>query len=249
MPSLRFESAFETIYSTDLVYAPDCWKLCGDAHCCNFRRYKSQMSILGKQHFQELPLLPGEIDFLRARGWLDRFANVEHRRIEFPLRRGVMKIDLLIGRSDICACSHDTRTAACRLYPLLPVFDTHCKLIGADARFGFYEEIEAIGASPRACKIENVPFGELNKFLNVCTAIAEHPTMVFYLMAYRLAKAHAAERLRSARQSAPSDVSTLRIFEGLFALKQLIDVAAIRQRLDLLADEFSQRYEDAFQIS
>ena len=65
MSSLRFESVFETIYSTDLVYAPDCWKLCGDAHCCNFMRYKSKMSILGKNLFQELPLLPGEFEFLR----------------------------------------------------------------------------------------------------------------------------------------------------------------------------------------
>ena len=65
MPT-RFESTFDRIYATDLVYAPDCWKLCGNAHCCNFSRYKSQMSILGHQRSQEIPLLPGEFDFIRS---------------------------------------------------------------------------------------------------------------------------------------------------------------------------------------
>ena len=249
MAGLRFESTFETIYSTDLVYAPDCWKLCGDAHCCNFMRYKSQMSILGKNLFQELPLLPGEFEFLAARNALKGFADVEHRVIEFPIARGTMRLEFLTGRTKTCACSHEARTTTCRLYPLLPIFDLSGRVIGIDPHFGIFEEIEAIEQIPRACKIEQVPIPELSKFLSICNAIAQNPTQMFYVMAYRVAKSLAAERLRQAKQSAKQGVSTLRIFEGLFALKQLLDSSLIRQRLDALADQFAERHGEAFTVA
>jgi hypothetical protein len=248
MPALRFESAFETIYATDLVYAPNCWKLCGDAHCCNFTRYKSQMSILGKNHFQELPLLPGEYEFLSTRGWIGRYADVERRVTEFPLARGTMRLEFLVGRSQSCACDHAARTTTCRLYPLLPVFDLLGRVTGIDAHFGIFEEIESIEQTPRACKIEQIPVPELGKFLAICNAIAQNPTHVFYVMAYQFAKAHAAEQLRLAKKTARADVTALRIFEGLFALQRLLDPARIRARLDELADQFVQQYGERFTV-
>jgi hypothetical protein len=249
MGQLRFESTFETIYSTDLVYAPDCWKLCGDAHCCNFMRYKTQMSILGKNLFQELPLLPGEFEFLSARDALKGFADVEHRVIEFPIARGMMRLEFLTGRTKMCACSHEARTTTCRLYPLLPIFDVSGKVTAIDPHFGIFEEIEAIDRTPRACKVEQIPTAEFSKFLAVCNSIAAHPTHLFYVMAYRLAKSFAADQLRRARQSAKPNISTLRIFEGLFALKQLLDTSQIRPRLDALADEFAAHYGERFTVA
>ena len=63
-------SGVERIYSTDLTFVPNCWKLCGDAHCCSFSRYKAKFRMIAKTPFQELPLLPGEYEFLAAKGWL-----------------------------------------------------------------------------------------------------------------------------------------------------------------------------------
>jgi hypothetical protein len=37
---------FDKIYATDLVYRPGCWQLCGDAHCCNFNRYRARFKII-----------------------------------------------------------------------------------------------------------------------------------------------------------------------------------------------------------
>jgi hypothetical protein len=250
MEETRFANTFEGIYATDLVYAPDCWKLCGDAHCCNFTRYKSKMSMIGKGG-QELPLLPGEMDFLKARGWTAHFGEFEHRVIEFPLTRSLMKLEFLVSASHTCACQHDTRTTVCRLYPLLPMYDVDGRLIGVDTHFGIYEEIEAIDQMERACKIDRLPFGELNKFITICNLMAQNPTHVFYVMAFQLAKAFAVQRLREARQSIKPgvQVSTLRIFEGMFALKQLLDGKVMRAKLDELADQFQTRYGESFTIA
>src|SRR5258708_769436 len=149
---------FDAIYATDLVYSPGCWQLCGDANCCNFSRYKSQMKILGHRHKQELPLLPGEYDFLVQRGFLADYENAEYRVVDYPLAGGKMKLEFLIGSNDACACKHDTRTTVCRLYPLLPIFNLECRLTGIDPNFGIFEEIESIGEAERACKLTNVPF-------------------------------------------------------------------------------------------
>ena len=248
MSPLRFESTFDRIYKTDLVYAPNCWQLCGDAHCCNFTRYKSAMSILGRS-LQELPLLPGEFEFLSARGWIKRFANVQHRVIEFPLSLGVMRLEFLVGHSQSCACEHDTRTTVCRLYPLLPIYDLLGRVTGVDMSFGIFEEIEAIDQTPRACKLDQIPFSELGKFLTISNAIAQNPTQLFYVMAYQIAKIHAAEQLRRAKQGAKPGTSTLRIFEGLYALGRLMDGSLMRVRLDALSDEFARRYGEGFAVA
>ena len=247
----RFAPTFQAIYSTDLVYAPDCWKLCGDAHCCNFGRYKTQMHVLGKSHNQELPLLPGEMDFIRARGWAPRFGSFEHRVIDFPLAAGTMKLEFLVGGTGSCLCPHDARTTVCRLYPLWPVFDLNGRTIDIDKNFGIFDEIEQIDSLERACKITAVPLAELSKFLAIATAIASNPTQMFYVMAFHRAKAHAVRQLRAARATLKpgQTVSTLRMFEGLFALKRLINQDELRRELDELAAQMKLRYGDTFTVA
>jgi hypothetical protein len=207
------------------------------------------MSILGKQHFQELPLLPGEMEFLKSRGWTRQFGEFEHRVIDFPLDAGTMKLEFLVGRSKTCACEHDTRTTACRLYPLLPIYDLDGRVVGVDTRFGMFEEVESIDQTERACKIDQVPFSELGKFVTIANAIAQNPTHHFYVMAFRLAKVSAVQRLRATRQCAAPNISTLRIFEGLFALKQLLDPNIIRPQLNDLADQFKRRHRERFTVA
>lgn len=249
--ALRFGDAFDAIYATDLIYAPDCWKLCGDAHCCNFARYKSQMGVTSGHTFQELPLLPGEMEFIRARNFDRDFGEFEHRVIDFPLTRGVMKLEFLVSRGKTCACRHDTRTTVCRLYPLLPVFDDGGKMTGVDTLFGMFEHIERLDVLPRACQITSVPFGETEKLLAICNAIGTNPTQVFYLKAFELAKAHATAKIEAARRSVPPgrQVSSFRIFQGLYALKQLLDPAVMRRELDVLANRFAALHGDRFSIS
>ena len=243
------DEMFETIYATDLVYAPDCWKLCGDAHCCNYSRYKSKLVTIGR-HPQELPLLPGEYEFLRRKGWLDRFPGTTHRVIQYPLGQGVMQLEFIVGSNGSCACEHATRTTTCRLYPLTPLFDIDGRVTGVETDFGIYEELEKLDALPRACKVESVPFTELGKFLSIAAAIGRNPVALFYLTAYQVAKAHAVERLWRARAAQPATVTVdaFRLFEGLFALQRLFDQSELRPRLETMAAEFRRRYGARFQL-
>ena len=242
---------FETIYATDLVYAPGCWQLCGDAHCCTFSRYKSQMRILGHRHKQELPLLPGESEYMKRRGIMGDFRDAQCMSVDYPLAGGKMKLEFLVGGTNACACKHDTRTTVCRLYPLLPMFDIEGKLTGVDADFGIYEEIENIDGMERGCKITNVPFSEMNKLLAIAGAIGRSPKAVFYTMAYRLAKGHAREQLKKAKAAQKPDrprMSTLALFEGMFLLRQLLDQSVLRPQLEALAEEFRERHGPRFSL-
>jgi hypothetical protein len=253
-PTMTTEGApavdFDAIYATDLVYAPGCWQLCGDAHCCTFSRYKSQMKILGHRHKQELPLLPGESDYMKQRGILGDFRDAQCMAVEYPLSQGKMKLEFLVGGTNACACKHDTRTTVCRLYPLLPIFDIDGKLTGVDADFGIYEEIEKIDGTDRGCKLTNVPFSEMNKLLTIASAIGRSPKAVFYVTAYQLAKQHARTQLQKAKtaQKPERQMSTLALFEGMFLLRQLLDQSVLRPQLEALAARFRDRHGARFSL-
>ncbi|MDB5321396.1 MAG: hypothetical protein JWN40_3027 [Phycisphaerales bacterium] len=242
---------FDIIYASDLVYSPGCWTLCGDANCCNFGRYKSQMKLLGRSHAQELPLLPGEFEYLQHKGWLGEFPGGEHRVVEYPLACGTMRLEFMVGTSSAgCACRHATRTTVCRLYPLLPLFDIDGRLTGVDPNFGIFEELESLDALPRACQLTTIPFGEMDKFLAITAAIGQDPTTVFYATAYHLTKAHARAQLAAAQASQGArQISGLALFEGLFALKRLLDQNVLRAQVEELAGRFRDRYGAAFRLA
>jgi hypothetical protein len=239
--------SFDTIYAADLVFVPDCWKLCGDAHCCNFQRYKSQLGLLGGTKMQELPLLPGEMEYIRSKGHGRDFGAYEHRVTEITLRQGKMRLEFLMGREKTCACAHDTRTVVCRLYPLLPVFDVSGRLVGVNSRLGAYELIESIDGLERACKVDSLPFDEMQKFIDIANAIAAVPKFVFYCMAYEVAKAHAAEKLRALVAEDPK-ATALNSYEAAFLLRRLFDAAELKAQLEALADRFIAHYGDAFSL-
>jgi hypothetical protein len=241
---------FETIYATDLVYSPGCWQLCGNAHCCNFARYKSHMKIVGNSHV--LMLLPGEFDYLQQTGKLAQFGTFDHRVVNYPLAQGEMKIDIIATRAGACTCQHDVRPAICRLYPLLPVFEVGGRLAGIDPRFTIFEEIEQAEGMERACKVETLPFAELDKFLTIAGAIGRDPLSVFYVMAYRLAKLHAIEQFAQARiadRAKPKPAGPWPLFEALFALRKLLNQSVLRPQLDELASRFRAHYGSAFLLA
>ncbi|HTU60043.1 MAG TPA: hypothetical protein VMF89_16435 [Polyangiales bacterium] len=235
---------YERLYGIDLVYQPDCYKLCGDAHCCSFARHKQHFRILGKRQFQELPLLPGEYDFMAARGYLRQFGEYERKAHAYPLGDGrALYVDSIVSyRQGGCVCDHDTRPVVCRLYPVLPVMDEVGRL-GAIEPFGVYEELEVVAQQEAACQIRSLPLAQLELWLSFGRTLAESPLVAFHLAAYRLAKRHVAGRLAEARKPGENVFAQ---FEWALLRKRLFDHAALRAELVALADRYRDHWGERF---
>jgi hypothetical protein len=231
---------FDEVYRTDLVYVPDCWKLCGDAHCCSFMRYKSRFRILAQTDFQELPLLPGEFDYLADQGWLAQFEPYQRRRQSFVIDGRTVWHDCIVSQRPGCACNHATRPTICRLYPLMPCFDVDGALVGVEDA-GIYEALEQTAGLPRVCRIEAVPLNQLTPFMNLASALARSPLLRFHLEAYRLTRLHVAERVAQRYgQSQGRDV--FRVFEGLMLRAQLVDKPILTAALTQTMQRFDARW-------
>jgi hypothetical protein len=240
-------AAFDTIYATDLVYVPACWKLCGDAHCCSFSRHKARFKLIAQTPGQELPLLPGEYGYLDARGYLAQFGDHDHRVIEHRFGAGSRRlvVETIISRRAGCACEHATRPTICRLYPVFPVFDVDGRLVDVD-RVGIYDALEALDGLPRICQVDTVPTAEWRKLLTVTTAIADDPVRVFYVMAYKIAHDHVTARLPMLKGKRP--LSLFAVFEGALLRGKLFDLPALNATLDALADAFEARWGERFSL-
>ena len=234
---------FDKIYSTDLVFIQDCWRLCGDAHCCNFNRYKSRFKLIAQTRAQELPLLPGEFEYLQNKGWLQQFGDFDHKVIEYSLDHRTLRVESIVSRRPNCACDHDTRPTVCRLYPLLPVFDIDGKVTGIDT-FGIYEELEKMDDLEPACRITTLPLSELQKFLTICHEIGRCPLMLYYITAYRITKNHIFSRLNKARSG--HHQTSFSLFEKSLIRNLLIDHPELKHQLASVADTFKRRYRGAF---
>jgi hypothetical protein len=234
---------FDQIYETDLVFVSDCWKLCGDAHCCNFSRYKSNFKLLARTHFQELPLLPGEFEYMKDHGRLDQFGDYELKTVEFDIGDYVFRAESIISRKQGCACDHNIRPTICRLYPLLPCYEPNGRLIGTE-RVGIYEEIEQLAGMSPACQLSAIPFDQLQSFLSIANVIAASPLQLFYIMAYRLTKNHVARQLGRRFEDSERDIFS--VFEaGLFRNK-LVRPARLRRQLQTLFRTFQAEYGEDF---
>jgi hypothetical protein len=235
---------FEKIYATDLVVVPECWKLCGDAHCCSFSRYKRNFRMLGFGYSQELLLFPGEFDFLTKKDLLSQFGEHQHRTIPVEFSSYRIALETLVSKRVGCACDHATRTTVCRLYPLLPIIDVDGTVRGVDVKFGLYEELEAQGGLPRACKIGAIPADQLAGFLTIAGEIARSPKMNFYLAAYHVAKEHLRRRLSECERK--PDQSVFALYEGLAFKRQLFDVPLLQAELTTLADKYAAHHGASF---
>lgn len=236
---------FDGVYATDLVYVPDCWKLCGDAHCCSFDRHKARFKLLARGHFQELPLLPGEFEYLGERGWLGQFGDFEHRVAEMPIEGGVLRAESIVSTKAGCPCNHGTRPTICRLYPLLPVFDVHGRLVDAEP-VGIYDELEQLATLPRACQVSALPFEQLRRLLTIAAALARSPKILFYLEAYRLTKRHVVAAVDARRKAGNGDAFAA--FEIGMMRRRLIDQDDLRRQLDDLHGRFSATYGQEFSL-
>ncbi|MDB6116791.1 MAG: hypothetical protein JWO08_572 [Verrucomicrobiaceae bacterium] len=243
-------AAFATIYATDLVFEPDCWKLCGDAHCCSFTRHKAKFRLMAKDQSQELPLLPGEWEFLCENGWDKQFGEHEFRADVHEVAGRKLRIESVVSKRPMCVCDHGTRTTVCRLYPLVPQYEINGHLAGTEP-LGIYEELERLDGLDPACKITGLGYPQLNLFLVLTNTLASHPVLLFYLMAYRITKRHAAEAVMAKKTAAPEQ-SAFRHFETAYLRRQLINQEALDKELAELLTAFSthygQRFEDAWAV-
>jgi hypothetical protein len=237
---------WDLIYNIDLVYEKDCWEKCGDAHCCNFSRHKNRFMFIGKKYFQELPLLPGEYDYLLKTKRLQQFGEHKHKQAGFSLPRNrTLILDSIVSYRTGCACEHAHRPTVCRLYPLFPKLDIDGRLLGVDTNFGIYEELESIEYIGRACEIQTISFDQLNLFLRLVEELARSPLHIFYLQAYSLAKRRISDRLRSAR--AATGQNSFSLFEVDLLKGMLFDDSLI-VGLGELCDQFADRYGVHFRL-
>jgi hypothetical protein len=199
--------------------------------------------MIGKKPFQELPLLPGEYEFLAEKGWLTQFDPFEHRVMEFPLESGMMRAESIVSKRPNCACDHEIRPTVCRLYPLLPVFDRHGRLIATEP-LSIYEEMEIIEGIKPICEVKSLSFEQFDKFLKIATQLGGSPIHLFYLEAYRRAKRHVAERLSTQRDEYMCDVFSA--FENALIRRRLTDSEKLKIELNDLAREFKRLYGEVF---
>lgn len=243
----RYDLVLDGLYASELVYVPDCWKLCGDAHCCGFARHKARFKLLTSQPFQSLPMLPGEYDYLRSRGWIEQFGEHERRVTEYAIDHRVIRAEEVISKRSGCCCRHDARTVVCRLYPLLPVLDLDGHVVGIDERFGSFEELESIDNLKPACEIRSLPFSQADVFFSMARLIGSVPEWNFQLHAYRITRQHVFTRVRE--RKARSAKSAFELFEAMYFMRQLFDHDRLKAELRALADQFDQRYGDRFSLA
>ncbi len=236
---------FEEIFALDVVFQPDCWKLCGDAHCCSFSRHKARFRMLGRMGpaSQVLPLLPGEYDFLTSQGWTAQFQDHERSRVPYDFGPAVIHYDTLTSTRPHCACDHDTRTTVCRLYPLLPVFDEGGKLTSA-APLGVYEELEILDELKPACELTSMPFPQLNLYLQLAGKLSGHPVLHFHLMAYELVKRHVATRIGTEKEA--TGRTAFACFETAIIRRRLFDHETLKSDLADLYGRFVARHGASF---
>jgi hypothetical protein len=131
----------------------------------------------------------------------------------------------------------------CRLYPLLPVFAVDGRLISTEP-IGLYEELERIDGLEPACRLETLPFPQLNLYLGLANAIASDPVLLFHMMAYRIVKHHVAARLEAARGE--TGTSAFSLFERSLLRRRLFDHEGIKAELASLWTKFAECHGTSF---
>ncbi len=238
------DATYDLIYATDLVYEPTCFQRCGDAHCCHFDRYRRH-GPPAERGWQKLPMLAGEYDYLRERGLLSQYPAPQLETTWLTGRLATYRFDLLVvaapGR---CPCDHPRRPTICRLYPLQPLFEPGVGVVGVETNASFFEEIETLAKTPRACPLTSLSFEQLGLLLHLCGAIARNPRCLFSAMAQALAK-----RLFRERVTALMAAQRINVFTALGQLTasgEFVERQVMVDGLDELLTRFRACYGDDF---
>jgi hypothetical protein len=249
----NYYKIYDFIYDTDLVYKPQCWKLC-NAHCCNFSRYKSGPS----KHIQEIPLLPGEWQYMSDMGYLGQYKDLEYSVLKTRLNVGVLSYEAIKIPTIGCPCDHWRRPTVCRLYPLAPRYDLHRGFVGVDGTFSLMEIAEEFLGVPRSCQVDQVPFQELEKFIAISKAIETEPVIMFQFMVLDLLKTLLRAGLKDSKDQISDDdfnLSEEGQISNSFEMIQLaflrgvaIDWGRAKMALEDLGARFRKTYGPAFRL-
>jgi Fe-S-cluster containining protein len=207
-PSLleQDDETYDKIYAIDLIYSKDCWKLCGDGHCCHFSRYRGKTDTDGSIT-QTIPLLSGEYAYMQKRGYLGQYNLLEHKTETITIGECSWSMEFLAVRVKAgCPCKHDIRPTACRLYPLWPLFTPEEGLIGIVTKTTPFEVVEELGNLSRACAVQGTTFAEFGKFFEICNAIRGNPRVLFSAMIIQISVKLFEGTLRSTMESKKMDV-------------------------------------------
>ncbi|MFK8114803.1 MAG: hypothetical protein AB8B91_21560 [Rubripirellula sp.] len=239
------DETFDVVFATDLVYQADCWKLCGDGHCCHFSRYKKNSS---EQDYQSLPLLAGEYEYMKRRGYLQQYSEMELQRTSIDVEDGEWNIDMLRVRVDAsCPCDHNLRPTVCRIYPLWPIFSAQQGLVGISTSPSQFEVMEKLGGLESACKVSGTSFAEFQKFLAICTAISANPRVMFSVMMMGLCRDLFEEKLHTTMQTHKVNMfqaMAMQVKENAF-----VDEAECSRQTSAMVSEFKTKFGSRFSLT
>ena len=243
------QTMFDTIYSTDLLYKSECWKLCGDAHCCSFSRYK------GGRARQNIILLPHEYAYMKQQGYLGQYNGANYLTETFQMTRAWLRLEMLSIETapKTCPCTHAMRPTTCRLYPLLPVFEVGVGLVGVAIYYGLEDEIEKAVGMKVSCEIDRIAPIEIASFLKIANVIKSEPNVLFHVMAYDCVRRYVSNGLvrRQAEKTIEPTVAEIAMALPKIGCEllagSLFDVNQLRSDLDRLAEAFADLYGPGFQ--
>ena len=238
------DETFDAIFNTDLIYAKDCWELCGDAHCCHFDRYR-KFAGDSERGFQKIPLLTGEYEYMKRRGLLNQYSEFEREVTCVTLVAGEFNFDLLSIPADrACPCDHSRRPTICRLYPLMPILSPTDKLIGVDANCSQFEVVEDLGGMQRACQLTGTSFVEFGKFITICTAISRNPRTMFSAMFLHLFLVMFRSTIKASMKK--NGVTVFQAIQTLAGQESFVDQAKLADELDSLTNQFQAEFGPDF---
>ena len=229
-PEQTLQDCFERIYASDLTFQPGCWELCGDAHCCHFSRYKANFSLIGNRPGQTLYLLPGELEFMKAKDLLSEFPAHTVTEHEFEVSESLtLHWHSLDFETDECPCPHRLRPTICRLYPLMPAFTADGSVRDFE-RLAIYEDLQCETGQDSICELKSVPFSQLPDLMRIIEALRSNRTLLAASIAYLTTKRHVLRRVREKIESAPN-LEPFAAFEALVIRRKAIDLEQLKAEI------------------
>jgi len=225
--AISSKELFDVIYSTDVAFVKDCWKLCGDAHCC--------------KNNDNPPLLPGEYDYLLQRNLLSSFEKHTHTESKFTVAKGVVKYEALSFKPGGCKCKNDSRLSVCRLYPLRPIYSVEHGLIGVVEGMGVSDILEEMFQKEKSCKVNMVSFKEISKFVYIANAIYRQPDAFQAIMMYNIVHEHFKNAML--KRTLDMDPNEIAEFSNKpYLLLRVLGSKELKKEIDQFHEEFEKHY-------
>ena len=158
---------------------------------------------------------------------------------------GVLSYEAIKIPTTGCPCDHGRRPTVCRLYPLAPRYDLDRGFMGVDSTFSMMEIAEEFLGVPRSCRVDAVPFQELEKFIAISKAIETEPVIMFQFMALDLLKTLLRAGLKDNKDQIVKEDFNL---SDKVQISVAIDWGRAKMALEDLGARFKKTYGPAFRL-